>query len=317
MPLQRDSPLVGGGLEPLVDRRYGRQEGRGALPGDGEHEVRIELREEHEPGAHAHREGETQRESISVEHGKHRVDHAAFAARDGRHPGTGLRRVHGEVEVSEGGALGAAGGAAGVLDKCNVRRVRAHDLGFDRRRLQQLLPHDGAANVGGQRFSRVAGLAYRQSEQRPRGERHRARDIHRDDGVDRHIGREGLDRADDVVPRDDDLRRVVFKLVAKLTRGVQRVVLDDYRADPQHGIERDDVLRTVRQHESDGVALLHAQQAKALGSPLDLQAHLGVGGHATEELERRVAREFGDGCLDQVVQRTPGQFQLDRNPVGV
>ena len=43
-----------------------------------------------------------------------------------------------------------------------------------------------------------------------------------------------LDRRDDLVPCDDDAGAVVLELVAQLARRVERVVLDDDRAEAQH-----------------------------------------------------------------------------------
>ena len=123
--------------------------------------------------------------------------------------------------------------------------------------------------------------------------------------VDRDIRRERLDGLDDLVPRDDDLGAVVLELVAQLARRVERVVLDDDRAEPQHRVERDDVLRAVRQHERDRVALLHAEQAQPLGGALDLVAELGVGGGALEELERDVVGILLDRRADEVVRASP------------
>ena len=99
------------------------------------------------------------------------------------------------------------------------------------------------------------------------------------------------------------LGAVVLELVTQLARRVERVVLDDDRAEPQHGVERDDVLRAVRQHERDRVALLHAEQAQPLGGALDLVAELGVGRGALEELERDVVGVLLDRRADEVVQR--------------
>ena len=99
---------------------------------------------------------------------------------------------------------------------------------------------------------------------------------------------------DDLVPGDDDLRAVVLELVAQLARRVERVVLDDDRAEAQDRVERDDVLRAVRHHERDGVALAHAELAQPLGGARDLVAQLGVGRLAAEELERDVVGELLD-----------------------
>ena len=101
----------------------------------------------------------------------------------------------------------------------------------------------------------------------------------------------------------DDAGAVVLELVAQLARRVERVVLDDDRAEAQHGVERDDVLRAVRQHERHRVALLHAEQAQALGGALDLVAELGVGRGALEELERDVVAVLLDRAAHEVVER--------------
>src|SRR5476649_1305798 len=72
--LERRALLIGGHRKPLVDWRDRGQEGRGVLPDDRQYEIRIELGEQNEPGAHAHREREAERESIRVEHRQYRID---------------------------------------------------------------------------------------------------------------------------------------------------------------------------------------------------------------------------------------------------
>ena len=108
---------------------------------------------------------------------------------------------------------------------------------------------------------------------------------------------------DDLVPGDHDLRPVVLELVAQLARRVERVVLDDDRAEAQDRVERDDVLRAVRHDERDRVALAHPELAQALGGARDLVAQLGVGRLAAEELERDVVGYSSTDVVDQVDQR--------------
>ena len=67
---------------------------------------------------------------------------------------------------------------------------------------------------------------------------------------------------------------MVLELVPQLAGGVERVVLDDDRPEPQHRVERDDVLRAVRQHDRDPVAVRHAEAAEALGGAVDLLAQV-------------------------------------------
>src|SRR5690606_39681776 len=115
---------------------------------------------------------------------------------------------------------------------------------------------------------------------------------------DREAGREALDRRGALAPPDRVLRAVVLELLAPLARRVERVVLDDDRAEAQHGVERDDVLRAVRQHERDGVPLAHALRPQARGRALDRLGELAVARDAAEELERgrvwELARRVGD-----------------------
>ena len=58
-----------------------------------------------------------------------------------------------------------------------------------------------------------------------------------------HIGREFLDGLHHLVPRDDNARLVIFKLVTQFPRGVQRVVFNHHGAQAQYGVEGHHVLR--------------------------------------------------------------------------
>jgi hypothetical protein len=166
-------------------------------------------------------------------------------------------------------------------------------------------------------IARLAGLGDREPEEGTRGERHCARHIHRDDRVDRDIRREFLNGPHDLVPGDHDLRAVVLELVAQLAWRVERVVLDHDRTQSQHGIEGDDVLRAVRQHERYGVALLHPEVAQTVCRAQDLVTHLGVRRGAAEELESDVVGVGRDRLLDEVVEGTLGQRDLVGHAVGV
>ena len=125
------------------------------------------------------------------------------------------------------------------------------------------------------------------------------------------------DRVGDAVPDDRDARAVVLELVPQLGRRVERVVLDDDRAEPQHRVERDDVLRAVRQHERDAVAGAHAEPAQPLGRGGDLLAELAVARLGAEELERGAPSEAVDGVVDHVDEGLGRLVDLGRHPVGV
>ena len=86
------------------------------------------------------------------------------------------------------------------------------------------------------------------------------------------------------------LGAVVLELLAQLARRVERVVLDDDRAQTQDRVERDDVLRAVRQHDRNGVAGLDTEVAEPRGGPMDLLVQRAIGGRPAEELECRCLR---------------------------
>ena len=58
-----------------------------------------------------------------------------------------------------------------------------------------------------------------------------------------------------LVERDQDPDPRVGRDVEQLARGVDRVDVDDDGAEPQDGERGDDVLRAVRQHDADAIAL--------------------------------------------------------------
>ena len=55
-------------------------------------------------------------------------------------------------------------------------------------------------------------------------------------------------------------------------------MLDDHGPEPEDRVERDDVLRAVRQHQRHPVTGLDAESTQPFRCPGDLVAELGVGG---------------------------------------
>ena len=141
----------------------------------------------------------------------------------------------------------------------------------------------------------------------------RLQQVDGDDVVDFDVVREVPDRRRGLVPCDHDPRLVVLELVAQFPGGVQGVVFDDDRAQAQHRVERDDVLRAVRQDQGHPVARADAEAAQALGGPVHLFAEVGVAGAAAEELQCRRAPRLGHGPLQHVHERLRGQFDLRRD----
>ena len=78
---------------------------------------------------------------------------------------------------------------------------------------------------------------------------------------------------------------MILELVAKFPLGVQRVVFDGDRADPQNRVKSDDVLRTVGKHEGNPVAAFHAEANQRGRHSGDLLPQLLIGGGGTKKLE--------------------------------
>lgn len=116
------------------------------------------------------------------------------------------------------------------------------------------------------------------------------------------VRREVLQVFGDLVPDDRELRSVVLELVAEFLRSVERIVLDDDRAETQDGVEGDDVLRAVRQHERNGIARADAERSEAGGGASDQRIELRVGRGRAEELEGDSVRIAGRGRLHEVAE---------------
>ena len=58
---------------------------------------------------------------------------------------------------------------------------------------------------------------------------------------------------------------MVFKLVAKFARGVERIVLHHDRAQTQHRVKSDHMLRAIWQDQRHPVSGFHTEFAQPLG----------------------------------------------------
>jgi hypothetical protein len=125
------------------------------------------------------------------------------------------------------------------------------------------------------------------------------------------------DRVVDRVPHDRDPRAVILELVAEFAVRVERVVLDHDGAEPEHGVERDDVLRAIRQHEGHAVALLHAELAETLRHARDLLGEVAIGRLRAEELGGDSAPVTGDRPVQHVDEGLRGFGDLGGNAVRV
>ncbi len=93
---------------------------------------------------------------------------------------------------------------------------------------------------------------------------------------------------------------MVFELLAQLARRVERIVFDDHRAEPQDRVERDDVLRAVRQHDRDRIAGADTLVAQPRGRAPDGFVQFSIRGRPAEELQGGCVGIVARGRLDDV-----------------
>ena len=94
-------------------------------------------------------------------------------------------------------------------------------------------------------------------------------------------------------------------------------MLDHHGAESQHGVEGDDVLRAVRQHEGDPISPADPEAAQALGRSGHLVTELGVGRLSAEELQCGSLGVLRHGRVEQVRQRFGDRLDVVRHPLGV
>jgi hypothetical protein len=233
-------------------------------------------------------------------------------------PGAALQRVGQEVAVGEDGALRDSRCPTGVLQEGDVSGARPGVFRVERARLRvKVIPlrHPGRGRRHG--CSGGAGLADREPEHQALDERKCRAEVHRDHVLHRGVCRHLLHRRNGLVPHDRHPGAVVSVLVLQLLRGVERVVLDDDRPEPQDGVERNHVLRTVRQHQGDPVARLDAHPAQRLRCAVHAVAEHRIRGRGPEEVQRHAGPEPLDRSLEQVDQRLVGHLHRRRDSWGV
>ena len=252
-----------------------------------------------------------------MEQGEDRVD-GLLAVAQTRHPRPALGGVGPQVAVAEHRALGGAGGAAGVLQERDVLPARARVVGRERAGgPDEPVPPERRRGGGRHGGAGGAGARQRQAQREALEPGQRRREVDRDDGLHRRARLRGEHRARGLVPRDDDPGAVVGELVLELGLGVQRVVLDDDRAQAQHGVESDDVLRAVRQDERDPVPGPDAEAGQRRRRPRDLVGEVRVRRRRAVEVERHARAEPLGRLVEQVDERAGRHVDVRGDPLGV
>ena len=239
-----------------------------------------------------------------MEERQHGVDDL-LAVLEAGHPRAPLRGVGPQVAVREHRALRHAGRAAGVLQQREVGRDRPRVVGRQRCGTpDQRVPRERAGGRPGHRGARRAGLRDRQPQHPLLPARQRRGEVDRDDRAHlrscaRPAGCVGTTLSQAIAT----VAPWSAELVLELLGGVERVVLDHDGTEPQHGVERDDVLRAVRHDERHPVACGDAEVDERLRRARHLVAELAVGRLAAVEVERDVVREAPHGGVEQVAER--------------
>jgi hypothetical protein len=91
-------------------------------------------------------------------------------------------------------------------------------------------------------------------------------------------------------------------------------VFHDDRTEPQHGVERDDMLRAVREDQRDAIAGRDAQASQALGCPGDPVSEFAIRGDRSEELQCGPTRVAADGVIEHVDEGLRDRFDLGGHP---
>ena len=210
-------------------------------------------------------------ECIDVKVGNHQQVAGFAAPRVRLAPGFGLDDVREDVRVRQHRALRRAGRAAGVLQDGEI-------LGRDGDPRQ--LVHAGVSSSSARHSvpsTAAAGASGRV-----------LRDRRDDDVLDAGLARgspsaSGASLSSVISTRKPES----LATFSEFARGVDRIDVDDDGAEAQDGERGDDVLRTVRQHDADAIALADAEPPSAVASRSRARLDLAERERRAEEGRRR------------------------------
>ncbi len=297
-------------------RRHARHAGRlgrvDQLQGVVEHEARhdhdLGRQRDREVHHHGHREHVEERQR--AHHALRRICAMSGAQDDD------LQRVHVDVGVGQHGALGRAGGAAGVLQHGDVVSGSIGDRRRACRRWRATSPR--ARSWPRRRAAPRRQLArLEQPEQHRLGARQQAGTGHHG-ALQRAGGQQRLDLVEQhlQVERDHQLGLAVLDLEGQFLERVERVVVDDRAAGLEDGVVVDDEGRRVRQEQADLGALRDAELLQAGRGAVDQPADLAVSQALAEEIGAGPAADVGDGLVEQLPQRRGSKPCTSRRRAG-
>ena len=241
---------------------------------------------------------------------EHITDHAAR-----------LQHVGDQIAVGQHGALGDAGGTAGVLQRGDVLGL-ARDTRV--REPRPALEHVTQAVCVGQVVLRhhLLDVAHRQVDQRTLGEVMQVTDLGDDDLLDGRALEHLLELVRHVGQNHDGASAGVMELVLHLALGVERVGVDHHQAGAQRAEYRHRELQQVRQLDGDAVTGLKAGLVFQPGGEIARQAvHIGVAERLAHAAEGRTVGIVGAAGLEDLENRgvilETGQRLTTDDQVGV
>ena len=172
-------------------------------------------------------------------------------------PGFHLQHVGDQIAVQQDGALGDAGGAAGILQEGDVVGAEFHPL-------ERQLAAGGERGLEGGRAGYRVGrhhLLDAPHHQIDQGALHRAEHVaHAGDHHVLHLGlrQRLLQHAGEILQHHDGLGAGIVELEFQLARLVERIDVHHRAAGAQDGGDRHRILQHVRHHDGDAGAALEA-----------------------------------------------------------
>ena len=260
------------------DRRHRRKVGRPVVAQRRQQHLDVVLRDQDLPRAQPRAAHQADGEAVDVKVRDHEQEALVAALDAAGVPELGLDDVGEDVVVRQHRRLRHAGRAAGVLQHRHVLvRIDRHarqidDLGFG----EEIGETDGAADCRrGRRRRRVL---------RKRGN---------DEGFESRARSAARNARRQRVERQHHPHARVAQDERDLRRRVGGIDVHDDGAEAQHGEHRDQVLRTVRQHDADAIALHDAVTGQRGRQPIGAVFDLAERQVGAEKRGRRQVRTLG------------------------
>ena len=253
-----------------------------------------------------------------MEQRQYAVEHLAAELQVG-HPRGRLSGVRAQVAVRQDRGLRPPGGAARELQDGDVVEGGRENGCRDAPGLHERRPggHALRPRSQGQRGTLLARSPHGQTQQQAHPPWHGIRQRHGDDPVGPDVGGELRDGVGHGIPHDRDLRVMHLEQVPQLGCCVARIVLDDDRTEPLRGVERDDVLRSVRHDQRDPVARPHTHPVQGAGDAAHLVGELAIGRDGAEELQRGALGVARDRLGEHVDESLRHRLDVSRHAVRV